>query len=156
MSFNTNTSSKQLIEYQVGDTYNALISALEKNSHFSVKASNPTSRTIEIKTGISWKSWGENLLIILSPTADNMTELSIRSASKFALVDWGKNQDNLNSILKLLFEELKNYDKVMLNNATSTEDIPAQIRKLSELRDAGILTNEEFQQKKEQLLARLV
>ena len=148
MSFNADISNKQFIEYQVNDTYDALIPALEKDRHFSVKASDPASRTIKIKTGVSWKSWGEELLITLSPTADNMTELSITSASKFGLVDWGKNQDNLHNILQILFEELKNYHKVKLNNTAPTEDIPSQIKKLAELRDAGILTDEEFQQKK--------
>ena len=77
MSFNSDASNKRIIEYQVDDTYRALMSALEKDMHFSVKTSDPTSRTIAIKTGVSWKSWGENLLITLSPTANNMTELSI-------------------------------------------------------------------------------
>lgn len=36
-----------------------------------------------------------------------------------------------------------------------SEDIPAQIRKLGELRDAGILTEEEFAQKKAELLGRM-
>lgn len=36
-----------------------------------------------------------------------------------------------------------------------SEDIPAQIRKLGELRDAGILTEEEFSQKKADLLGRM-
>jgi len=34
-------------------------------------------------------------------------------------------------------------------------DIPTQIAKLAELRDQGILTNEEFEQKKTDLLNRL-
>jgi hypothetical protein len=38
---------------------------------------------------------------------------------------------------------------------TSTADIPEQIRKLGELRDAGVLTSEEFDSKKADLLARM-
>lgn len=155
MSFNSNASNKRIIEYQVDDTYSALMSALEKDMHFSVKTSDPTSRTIAIKTGVSWKSWGENLLITLSPTAENMTELSITSTSKYGAIDWGKNQDNLSKILEILFEELKNYEKIIVNNTDLAGNIPAQIKQLSELRDIGILTDEEFQQKKEELLARL-
>lgn len=34
-------------------------------------------------------------------------------------------------------------------------DIPDQIRKLGELRDAGVLTAEEFEAKKAELLARM-
>lgn len=37
----------------------------------------------------------------------------------------------------------------------SVEDIPAQIKKLSDLKDAGILTEEEFAQKKSDLLGRM-
>lgn len=155
MSFNSNASNKWIIEYQVDDTYSALMSALEKDMHFSVKTSDPTSRTIAIKTGVSWKSWGENLLITLSPTAENMTELSITSTSKYGAIDLGKNQDNLSKILEILFEELKNYDKIIVNSTDLAGNIPAQIKQLSELRDIGILTDEEFQQKKEELLARL-
>lgn len=38
---------------------------------------------------------------------------------------------------------------------TSAHDIPAQIKQLAELRDAGVLTDEEFEKKKAELLARL-
>ena len=37
----------------------------------------------------------------------------------------------------------------------ATESIPDQIKKLAELRDAGILSSEEFESKKKELLARL-
>ena len=39
--------------------------------------------------------------------------------------------------------------------AQSASDIPSQIRKLSELHDAGILSDEEFKAKKQELLARM-
>jgi Bacterial PH domain/Short C-terminal domain len=39
--------------------------------------------------------------------------------------------------------------------ATDAPDIPDQIRKLGELRDAGVLTAEEFEGKKAELLARM-
>ncbi len=38
---------------------------------------------------------------------------------------------------------------------TSGEDIPAQLRKLGELRDAGVLTEDEFEAKKKDLLDRM-
>jgi len=40
-------------------------------------------------------------------------------------------------------------------NSKSAESIPDQIKKLAELRDAGILSSEEFEGKKKELLARL-
>jgi hypothetical protein len=36
-----------------------------------------------------------------------------------------------------------------------SEDVPAQIRKLADLHDAGIVTDEEFAAKKADLLARM-
>ena len=39
--------------------------------------------------------------------------------------------------------------------AQPSDDIPAQIKKLAELRDAGILTDDEFTAKKAELLAKM-
>lgn len=52
--------------------------------------------------------------------------------------------------------ELHNKDyKPTSEAAPQTPDIPDQIRKLSELRDAGALSNEEFESKKRELLDRM-
>ncbi len=40
-------------------------------------------------------------------------------------------------------------------SASAADDIPTQIRKLGELRDAGVLTEAEFAAKKAELLARM-
>ncbi len=95
------------------------------------------------------------MLITVSPSINGMADISITSASKYGLVDWGKNQENLSKVLEILSNELKSYSKVRLDNAAPAEDVFAQIKKLSDLRDAGILTDEEFQQNKEQLLAKI-
>ena len=42
-----------------------------------------------------------------------------------------------------------------ITHSESIEDIPDQIRKLAELKDYGILTEDEFESKKKELLARL-
>jgi hypothetical protein len=155
MAFNTNSSGKQIVEYSPNDTYKALVSALNKDFHFTVKDTNSISRTILVKAGISWKSWGENLFITVSPVTTGMAEISITSTSEYGWIDWGKNQENINNVLKILSYELTSYKKVNPGNTVSAEDIPAQIKKLSDLKDAGILTDEEFQKKKEQLLAKI-
>jgi hypothetical protein len=38
---------------------------------------------------------------------------------------------------------------------TNSSSIPEQIKQLADLRDAGILTNEEFDEKKQELLKRI-
>ena len=42
----------------------------------------------------------------------------------------------------------------IMDTSTST-DIPGQIKKLSELKDTGVLTAEEFERKKTELLAKM-
>ena len=41
------------------------------------------------------------------------------------------------------------------SNSQQTDDIPSKIKKLSELRDQGILTDDEFNQKKSELLSKM-
>ncbi|WP_207727691.1 SHOCT domain-containing protein [Clostridium faecium] len=58
---------------------------------------------------------------------------------------------------KMLLLNFRNEEKVDEVNlcSSSNEDIPGQIKKLSELREQGILTEEEFNNKKTELLARI-
>ena len=42
-----------------------------------------------------------------------------------------------------------------LGEKRRSEDVPDQIRKLAELRDAGAITDEEFEEKKKELLERM-
>jgi len=42
-----------------------------------------------------------------------------------------------------------------LSEKSRSEDVPEQIRKLAELRDAGAITDEEFEEKKKELLERM-
>lgn len=57
---------------------------------------------------------------------------------------------------KMLLLNFRNEDKDdELNLSSSKEHIPEQIKKLSELKEQGILTEEEFNNKKAELLARI-
>lgn len=155
MGFNATTSGKQIVEYSPDDTFAALIAALGRSDRFSIKDSTSATRTIQVKTGVSWKSWGENLLITVSPTPDGFSEISISSSSKYGLVDWGKNQDNFNDIMRLLSMEIAQYEKVSSSHKEVTMDIPSQIKALADLKDSGVLTEEEFQKKKAELLSKM-
>lgn len=155
MSFNAKTSGQQIVEYTPDDTFSALLASLSASDHYTVKDSNKSARTILISTGISWKSWGETLNLTVSPANNGFSEVTLNSSSKFGVVDWGKNQENFNSILNLLATELQQYEKVEQKCDTQANDIPTQIKKLAELKDAGILTEAEFQAKKAELLAKM-
>lgn len=155
MAFNSTTSGRQIFEYSPDDTFSALLSALSNSNHYTVKDSNKSARTIMVSTGASWKSWGENLNVVVGPANGGFSEVAINSSSKFGVADWGKNQENFNNILNLLSEELKQYKKVSQKIEALPDDIPAQIKKLADLKAAGILTEAEFQAKKSDLLSRM-
>jgi hypothetical protein len=52
-------------------------------------------------------------------------------------------------------EDLRDKITPANNQSQQTVDIPAQIKKLAELKDSGIITNEEFEQKKSELLSKM-
>ncbi len=53
-----------------------------------------------------------------------------------------------------LTDKLAQIQRELVENRRA-EDVPDQIRKLAELRDAGAITNEEFEEKKKDLLERM-
>jgi hypothetical protein len=61
---------------------------------------NETENGIVLKTGMSWKSWGEEIKIILKSIKDKEFEYEISSNPrlKTTLVDYGKNLQNVNKI----------------------------------------------------------
>ncbi|MQA85277.1 MAG: hypothetical protein GEV03_11785 [Streptosporangiales bacterium] len=64
------------------------------------------SGAIEVRTGTSWKSWGENLTLELSPDDDAITTVTIRSHSSVSttVLDYGKNSDNVDRVAGWLLE----------------------------------------------------
>lgn len=69
-------------------------------------------------------------------------------------MDMGKNRKNIEAISKALSTELQPYKTVSKKSAVQkpSGSIAEEIGKLAELRDKGILTDEEFNKKKKELL----
>jgi hypothetical protein len=155
MSLIPEEKGKLIIEYSPDDTFRALNKALNsKHSNFRIQNLNAQSHSFSVKSCVNLKSWGEYLQITINPSQKGFSEIMISSKSKFGLIDLGKNQENINNITVLLTEELNNgeYQKVQLSESS---DIPEFIKKLSDLKDSGILTVEEFESKKAELLSRM-
>lgn len=62
---------------------------------------------------------------------------------------------NSNILKKIIDNNKNNTSNAKNDSGDITMDIPEQIRKLSELKEQGILTEEEFNAKKSELLSRL-
>ncbi|MCW0215613.1 MAG: hypothetical protein OJJ54_19840 [Pseudonocardia sp.] len=57
----------------------------------------PEAGTISLKVGMSWRSWGERIVIGVAPRFDSATDVTItsRSAVPWTLVDHGVNARNV-------------------------------------------------------------
>lgn len=63
----------------------------------TVTLADPAAGVVQISRGVSLATWGENLDVRLRPVPSG-TEVTINSALKFGLVDWGKNQQNIDTL----------------------------------------------------------
>ncbi|TXC90451.1 hypothetical protein FS935_10960 [Metabacillus litoralis] len=60
-----------------------------------------------IKTGISWKTWGDIIEVVVEEVGANSTRVSIQSRPLVptTLVDYGKNSENIQRIIRYLEKE---------------------------------------------------
>lgn len=64
---------------------------------------NPQAGSLRFKAGMSAWSWGEELDALVQPAGPDTVKVQIRSSLKLGLVDWGRNNKNLDR----LFGELE-------------------------------------------------
>jgi hypothetical protein len=88
--------------------FQSLINAIPKIQGMKISQHDVASCTMTISVGISWKSWGESIALKVVDVADDKCVVKLLSASDMALIDWGKNRDNIDKITSALHQELKN------------------------------------------------
>lgn len=76
--------------------FHALCAAASAEA-MTVTLADPAAGVIQISRGVSLATWGESLDVRLRPVPSG-TEVTIHSALKFGLVDWGKNQQNIDTL----------------------------------------------------------
>lgn len=69
---------------------------------------NKNEGIIVAETGLSWKSFGENLLLEFKKLNDNQTQIRILSKSKIrtTMIDFGKNLENIDKFCKGVEEHI--------------------------------------------------
>lgn len=144
------------VPYSLEDTFMSLRQSCQNLEGFNVDDYDETLKTIYLKAGISLFSWGENITVTVTSCDNGSSEVSILSTPKTGImfggaVDMGKNRKNINIIMSALSEELKKYTPITMK-LTSTESVADEIKKLADLKKQGILTENEFSEKKKQLL----
>jgi hypothetical protein len=146
------------VNYSKADVLKALKTCLGKLDGFSVERVDDKIGSISIKAGLSLWSWGENITLSLSETPNGNTQVSILSTPKTGIalggaLDMGKNRKNIGAIMRSLSQELNNYQPTLAGSAlNSKEDIYNRIRELNKLKVEGIITEEDFEMKKRELL----
>ena len=171
MAIQNGSSESQVLPYSPSDCFSALKRAAHKlsnNAMYNYRTENidETLQRVTLKAGMSWRSFGENIAITVSPAPNGTSTVSITSTTRTgALVDFGKNNKNISEIMEVLSEQLKTCKKVSpqsnqkvevtyLNSkqASSGDDVISKLERLAKLRDSGVLTEEEFKQQKTKIL----
>ena len=148
------------IPYSLDDTFQALKQSSQYLYGMKVDSVDDLLKTIYLKAGVSFFSWGENITVSVKSAEDGETIVEISSVSKTGAIggalDMGKNNRNLKAIMDELSMELKKYPQIKKkenNESTSSiKSVADDIKKLADLTKQGILTEEEFKAKKKQLL----
>lgn len=100
-------TSELAYPYPAQVVFPCLLSALQKVNGMKVTRHDRVTGTITISSGISWKSWGESITIRVTNGADGQCLVKFQSASDLALIDWGKNKDNIDRVTQALAFELE-------------------------------------------------
>lgn len=85
--------------------FQALLAALPRVGVARLETDKST-KTIEAETGASLRSWGERIHISVHGNAVGKATATLRSSLKLGLVDWGKNNSNLDLLEKAVRQAL--------------------------------------------------
>lgn len=145
------------VPYKVNDVYSAVkeVSIYNHHHNFEFDSEDEILKTIYLKTGISMFSWGENIKISIEQGSNRCSKIKISSMPKTGIMfggafDMGKNRKNIQALLNEISIELEKYPKI--EEMQKQLDNYSQIEKLFNLKEKGIITQEEFEKKKKELL----
>lgn len=148
--------------------FRAVCESVQRIRGMDITNQDDLASRLDVKTGASAFSWGEKVSITVTGNGEESAVVSIQSGVKTVLgsaTAHGKNRENVKQIINRTSELLGEYGsawaKEMGLNAlpvrsTSTEkllhSIADEITKLAELRDRGILSDDEFNTQKARVL----
>jgi len=139
--------------------------ALRNTSGMKVTEVNKVAGHIAVSTGVSAMSWGEKVTVSILAATDRSCRMQIASGGKTIMgsaTTHSKNKKNIQLIISETSKILERKGSAIasqlgldgpIETLSSQASSPAdEIKKLAELRDAGILSDEEFTAKKKQIL----
>lgn len=140
---------------QTEETYAALKAAIQK-LRYTIATADDTAHTLTVTTRVGAFSWGERITATVSAGEDggSVVELCSEPKLKTNVMDMGRGKRELSMIADALLAELNGEEEQSAPAAqpAAAKSVADEIRALAQLRDEGILTEEEFTAKKQQLL----
>jgi hypothetical protein len=149
--------------YLPEDVYRATLIAVRTVQGMKVQREDDVAKRIEATASVSAFSWGDRIVLTLAPCAVG-TRLTVSSAPRTgnALGGWmsgGHQQKNVARLFQAISQQVSAIGppqrQTSSEAALSPSDIPEQIKQLADLKDSGVLTEEEFAKKKQELLDRM-
>ncbi|MFZ0667476.1 MAG: SHOCT domain-containing protein [Acidimicrobiales bacterium] len=147
--------------YPPEDVYRATLIAVRTVPGMKVQREDDVARRIEISTRLSPMSWGDRVVLTLVQS-DAGTRLSISSENKGGnALGWGSGghqQKNVARLFQAISQQVSAIgpsQRQASSEGAASADIPDQIKQLADLKDSGVLTEDEFAKKKQELLDRM-
>lgn len=102
-SLNIIQNAEMLLPGNINEIFLRSLSLLEKANKFKTVKPFMENNKIEVQTGVSWQSFGEDIEIIFS-SQEEKVKVGVTSKPRYktTLVDYGKNYENVKFILSLL------------------------------------------------------
>jgi len=148
-------------QYSKKDVYDAIIQAVPTIKGLKVDSTDELSYRIMVKAGISWSSWGENIPINVIEISPGKTRVEIISTPKTGAfgggaLDFGKNRANIEKILNETSKILSTKQPSPLQSqANESGDISVKLQKLKALYDQKLITEDDYNKRKNEILTRL-
>lgn len=90
-----------------------IISTVAKSEFLQRLKNDPVLKTMKwqesgdgfsLRSGVTWKSWGERVVVAITPIGENQYEYVVSSSPRIptTIIDYGKNLENVNRIERLL------------------------------------------------------
>ena len=146
--------------YPKEDVFKAILQAIPKISGMKIDNSDLISGRIMVKSGVSLTSWGENVPITLIETSPGKTRVNVISTPKTGIMfggalDFGKNRKNIERIFEETSKILSKNPPYVAKQEPTEIDPTIKLAKLKEMFEKQLITKEEFESKKSEILSKL-
>ena len=139
----------------------ALVKAVGAVPGMTIDTVDKAAGRVLIKAGMSLMSWGENIPIQVSSSANNRSRVAITSTPKTGALfggafDLGKNRKNIERILAALSHQLASvqpsHPSTGGGGSADTVEVEARLLKLKKLLESGAISRDDYERKKSAIL----